>query len=293
LKKRIIRTLASALAMLLIVGGISWYLYHQNPSWYHLKLSDSQTHQSTVNDAIQKLGGTFSWAAGIRAQFVRQSRGESPSATSTSASTSAFAAGPNTITLTEDEINALLQNWNDPETGDLQQGLQDHFSNGCVALVDHQIILAAESKELGAVLSIVFEPTVNDSGQLDLQMQGIYIGRLRIPHAALAGKLGELRQTLAAGLAEDQPVAHISASMVANPEAAGAGWTRMLIDAIDGQPSEPVIFMPFDLRVTSQLLAVHVTNVQISEGSITLTLEPISVDQRKEIEARLKRKLPG
>jgi hypothetical protein len=97
---------------------------------------------------------------------------------------------------------------------------------------------------------------------------------------------------LADSLAEDQPDAHISSSMVANPDAAGAGWTRMLIDAIDGQPSEQVIFLPFDLRVMSQLLAVDVTDVQVSDGSITLSFRPISTDHRKEIEDQLKRKLP-
>jgi hypothetical protein len=282
-KKRILRGSASALAMLLIVGGISWYLYHQNPSWYHPQSASDEDHKTDANQAIQKLGGTFSWAAGIRAQFVRQSRGESKSTEPM--------AGPNSITLSEDEINAFLQDWNDPETWDLQQGLQQHFSNGRVAMVDRQIILAAESKELGAVLSIVFAPTINDAGKLDLQMQGIFIGRLRIPRAALKGKLGELRQMLADGLAEDQTDVHISTSMVANPQAASASWTRMLIDAIDGRPSEPIIFLPFDLRVTSQLLAVHVTDVQISDGSITLTFEPIGTDRRKEIEDQLKRSI--
>jgi uncharacterized protein YpmS len=274
-KKRILRSLLVSVALLLIVGGVSWYLYHQPPDWYKpISQLAPEDRKSAANDATQKLGDVVSWAAGIHARSVRLSqpgaRSEPP-------------PGPLTISLTQDEINSFLQAWREPEIADIKDSLSQYFTDGQVVLSNHQIILAGQSKDMGTVVSVGFRPQMDETGQLNIAMGSISLGRLPIPNSIVAAKLKELRQNLVDAVQEDQSRALMSPMMAADSAAAAADFIRLFVDAIDGKPSPALMFVPFDLQDWNQCLVVRITAVDVEDGLITLTLTPIPSDQRQTV----------
>lgn len=282
---RFLRSVLLGLGILLVaaisVAAVGAYMYGRQPTWYRRPHWTAAEQKAVANSADQKFADVFSWAAAIQAQRVRQLKG-------TPAQPDENPAATKTVTLTEDEVNSFVDNWHDPRHNGWKDKLSPYFSDGRIVLQKRRLILAGESKDLGAVVSISFQPKIDDQGRLDLELSDIDAGRLPLPQALVQGRLDRLEGLLSNHLVDYQQAARMDRTDAVNGSAVAAQMTKLLLNALNGRPSDAVLFVPFDLRDLKRELAVKLTGMTVEDGSMSLTLEPLSLQEQKALLSRIR-----
>jgi hypothetical protein len=278
--KRLFYLLAFILLALLATSALGTYLYRGTPSWYRARIATTGQTKDAANRADQKLLDLFSWAASAQAQQARALHGIT--------NTRDSAVGPKTITFNEDEINSFINSWETPDTSPLQQRIARYFTDGRIVFEDDAIILAGQSPELHTLASAEFDSRIDADGKLHLDLASLRAGRLPVPLSAVSGQLHRLQSLLHEQLILQQPTINIDPALTANRSALAAGWLRLLLSAMNNQPCDPVLLIPFDMSNLRRGMPAKLTAIKVVEGEITLTVEPISADERKSLIDRLK-----
>ncbi len=154
-RKRLYYYVIYLVTITIVLCVIGLYLYHGTPSWYRPPPASDQEIKDAANSADQKLLDLFSWAASAQAQQVRDSKGIS--------TPDEVPVGPKTVTLSDDEVNALFASWNGPESGDWDERMSRYFTGGRVFFTSGGIILAGQSPSLGALVSTSSPPRLTIS----------------------------------------------------------------------------------------------------------------------------------
>jgi hypothetical protein len=273
--RRILLLIAILLCAVVSAALVGIYLYRCTPGWYHPQTLSEEELKANANSADQKMADTISWAASVQAQAVRRHHG--------GAAATEAPIGSKTVTLSENELNAFFGSWQNPDKSQLQARLAKYFSDGRLVLVDHEIILAGQSKSLGTLVSIHLQPSIDEGGKLRLQWEGVSAGMLPVPQAVIGGQLQKMRDSLQEELTFWQRSADVDQTMTANATAVESGMSRLLLDAMNDKESSPLFFVPFDLQDLHHALAVRVSAIEVSDGSLTLTLEPLTADDRSDV----------
>jgi hypothetical protein len=278
--KRLLLVIAIGLALLIGVSLAGIYLYRGKPSWYRPLVVNPDAAKAAANRADQKLIDILSWAAAAQAQLLRQKNGvvdpnEPP-------------VGSKTVSFDEDEINSFARLWEEKGTSNWNQRLSKYFTDGRLVFDDGAIIIAGDSPDFGTLVSASFEPSVDASHLLNVPLSGIQAGLLPLPQSALGSKMRAIENILENRLSEYQPGARINANQSANAAAVSALYTRMLLNALNGVPTDPVLLIPYDLHDLHQALPVKITSIKAEQGKLTVTLEPIPQGSEKDLLSRLK-----
>jgi uncharacterized protein YpmS len=266
--RRILLLVAILLCGLIAAAGTGAYLYRTRPSWYHVSALSPTEQQDVQNQAQQKLAEVISWAASVQARQVRQTLG--------TASASDQPIAPLNVTVSEDELNSFFDAWDSPDKKHFQERLQRYFSNGQLDLWDGRIILAADSKDLGTLASVQLQPRVDEQGKLQLQWEGVSAGMLPVPQAIVGPQMQRLQDLLRGEMSTWQKSAAIDQTCVANMAAVQMAAGRLLLDSMNGQASQPMVFLPFDLSDPHHTVAVRVGGIDVGNRSMTMTLEPLT-----------------
>jgi hypothetical protein len=275
----IVLALAVGLVVVLAVVLAGTWMYHGTPSWYHARSLTPEQSRAAANRADQKFADLISWVASVQAQNVRRQLG-----TSEPADRADPPSPSKTITFSEDELNAFYQAWDNPDKSHMQAAVAPFFSQGRLVLMDDSIILAGKSPDFGTVASAQFDPMIDSDGKLWLRFAGIQAGRLPLPRSVVADKLDRLNTYLKGRLAFYQQTANVDPTLTANGSAVVAGMTRLLLDALNDGPSEPILFVPFDLSNLHRAMPVKLSGVKISRGQIALTVQPLSESDQPTVE---------
>jgi hypothetical protein len=278
--KRLLILIGVVLTAMIAVGLGGLYLYRAAPPWYGRGFLTVIQSKDAANRADQTLLDVFSWAASAQAQEIRRMHHkidphEPP-------------IGAKTVTFDEQEINSFVLSWQSSIQSTRHRDLSSYFSGGRLILQDDAVILAGQSAEFDTVVSADFAPSIDDQGKLLFPLEQVRAGRLPIPRFLISDRLQRLHALLAQQLRDCQRTANIDPTLTANSSAVAAGWVRLLLCALDNQPDEAVIFIPVDMNDLRRALPVKLTAVTVAQGSITLTLEPISMADRIDILTRLK-----
>jgi hypothetical protein len=284
-----LRRIRFYLTYLLLVTLISclvvFYLYRGTPSWYRPPPTDQQQIDDTANSANQKLQDLNTWAANVRAQQLRKSNGNS--------SSDGDSISSKTITLSDDEVNALFETWKSPDEsvaeggnadgGGANQQLARSFTDGRVFFTRDGIILAGQSPALGAIVSGQFAASIDDQAKLRLSIVALRIGRLPIPQSTAASYLQQLQILIQDRLADQLPYVNIDRNMNPNSYAVTASWTKLLLSALSARPTDSYLIIPPDPAHSNLGLPIRLTALELDDGQITLTLEPITTDDRQSL----------
>jgi uncharacterized protein YpmS len=282
--KRFLFLVAVILTLVIIAASVGTYMYRAKPSWYRQSTLSPAQKKETGNRAVQKFADVFSWAASVQAQQVRLRRGiashEAP-------------VGPKTFTVSEDELNSFVENWQSPNKSQFQKWIKQYFTDCRLILEDGALMAAGESKPettgLSTVISVEFDPAIDDKGKLKLELGTISAGRLPLPKSMFSGSMQQPHAWLAESVKANQPAATLDYAMVANQSAAAAEMSRLLLDSLDGNDSDSILFIPFDLGDLRQTLAVRISSIKIISGSMTMTLNPMGSGDQAPVLARIKR----
>jgi uncharacterized protein YpmS len=277
--KRLLYLVALSLVVLLGLSLSGVYLYRGTPGWYRPRVVSTQETRDAANRADQKILDLFSWAASAQAQERRHQLGKS--------SAGEVPIGPKTVSFDEEEINSFIATWKNAETSDIEQRISRYFTDGRIVFEEDSVILAGESPGFGTVVSAEFSPSIDETG-LHLDLSSLSAGRLPIPKSAVAGKMKRLEFLLEQQLLQKQPDVRIDESQTANGPAVAASWIEHLLAAMNEEPTDPTVIIPFDMTDLRRGLPVKVTGIKVVEGSISLTLETVSASEENKLANRLK-----
>jgi uncharacterized protein YpmS len=254
--------LAIGLAALL---GTSYYLIRRTPDWYKPLAMNSEEMQAAANRAFNKVTVIHNMANEAAAR-------ESAASHNAGAATRPDVQ-PITITFTQDELSAFILRWTDANS----EKTDRYIKGPQFVLRDSQIIFGGQIAELGQFGAIQLEPSLDEKGLLHLDIAEIRAGQLRVPQAFIESHLAKARTTLEQWLPAWQQNARIDVRG-ANSDAVKAAMTELLLNTLRDKPSQPVFFMP---TVDRKIVPVKLTDVSISNGSITLTVQPLTPADRK------------
>jgi len=283
--KRLICLIAVSVVVLLGLSLSGVYLYRGMPAWYRPRVASTQETRDAANRADQKILDLFSWAASAQAQQRRHQLGKSIPGEAP--------IGPKTVSFDEDEINSFMATWKNAETSDIEQRIARYFTDGRIVFEDDSVILAGESPEFGTLVSAEFSPSIDDQGNLRLDLSSLSAGRLPIPKSAVAGKMQRLQFLLEQQLWQKQRYVRIDESLTANGPAVAASWIQHLLAAMNEQPTDPTVIIPFDMTDLRRGLPVKVIAMKVVQGSISLTLEAVSAEEREPLLKTLKQQPIG
>ena len=282
--KRLLYLIAFVLLAIIAFALVGIYLYRGTPSWYRPRIATTQQIKDAANSADQKLLDLFSWAASAQARQIRRIHGIS--------NTDDAPVGPKTVTFTEDEVNSFIAAWKTPDKSQLDQRISRYFTDGRVVFDTDAVILAGHSPVFGVLASAQFDPAIDAQGNLNVTLDSILAGRLPIPQAALAGQLRRLQFLLQQQLDLQRPTVSIDPALTANASALAASWLRLLLSALNDQPADPILIIPFNMANLHHGLPVKLSAIHIAPGQITLTLTPLSSDDRPPLLQRLRQPWP-
>jgi hypothetical protein len=275
----ILLALAVGLALVVAAALAGVWMYHGTPGWYYTQSLTPEQSRAAANRADQKFADLISWVASVQAQNIRRRLGTSGPADRVDPPTPS-----KTITLSDDELNAFFQSWDNPDKSHMQAAVAPFFSEGRLIFTDDSIILAGKSADFGTLASAQFDPMIDSDGKLWLRFAGIQAGRLPLPRAVVSGKLDHFSTYLKARLSFYQQSADVDPTLTANGPAVAAGMTRLLLDGLNDGPSEPILFIPFDLGNLHRAMPVKLSEIKISRGQIALTVQPLSESDQPTVE---------
>ncbi|HEV8291217.1 MAG TPA: hypothetical protein VGP94_04820 [Tepidisphaeraceae bacterium] len=262
LLKRLLLVLAILLIGAVVTASVGYYMLKRRPSFYH-SYRWKGDERSVVNQrAVDKLTQTRNFAAEAAAK-ERQA--------AVKGTTRPGDAKPMTVTFSEEELNAFLLH-------NFKERLDDYVDDPGIFLGDGTIILAGQIKDSGYVVSFHFEPKIDEQGKLHLRLVKSYGGALPVPQSMVSSQFERVRAALKRHIPSWQESATLDARG-ANNSAVAASMGKLILNALDDKPADPILFMPDD---SGKSLPLRLVDIAVGK-ELTLTVQPLTPEQRAEL----------
>lgn len=263
--RRVIKIVGISASVLLVLSlltiAIASTLARRVPSWYAAGTIDEPTRQALQNDAQQSLTRLNNE---LGQAVVQAQRGNVPAAV--------------TIELTEEQVNALWQNWSG--LSDLPAEIKDRFKGIQIRFEADRIILAATTPgQVVLQASIEVAPLADGSPGVEWDM--LRAGSLPLP-------LGMIREQLAPAIARTErelPARDAKIEFVPLNEAGlrlVAGL--QLRDLLEGDHIALVVPSMSSYStggVTPEPVLVSVRSLSVQPGVLRATLTPLTPEQQR------------
>lgn len=267
--------LIAALIGLMIAAN---YMSGARPDWYRARAMDKQEIARLEEQARGKLLGLQNWAQDHNNWPHVESRPRVDTDPTTRPTKT------RTIELTQDELNAILAQWED----ELLAKYGDTISEPYIALQDGHIILAVTLKDANKVLSLHVEPKLDEEGKLLLSPDRLMAGMFPVPQSFWSGYMDKLVQKLSGGVEYAREQARLEADGTGNLAAITSGMNRLLLNSLKDVGSDPVLFLPPDLTKLEKGYPVKVVDVKVENETLALTFVTLSSEEQQQLLARLR-----
>ncbi|MDB5172077.1 MAG: hypothetical protein JWM97_2264 [Phycisphaerales bacterium] len=269
------------LAVVLVVVAVVLPLFVRSrmrsvPTWYPRSTADPVARAAAANQMDQKLIAMYRDAR----ESARESEIRSLHAAS-GAPPATAPSGPVKIELTEEEINAFLAKWE--QKFGWKERVSSFLTDPVVVLEDNEIILAGTVKQWDTLLSLHFDVGIEKDGKLSLKLARVMAGTLPLPRSYFNGYTQKLINAMSNKVSQLRSEADIDASGCANGPAVSLAMAELLEHSLQDEPSDPVLFLPETIGHNSRSLPVKVTGVAVVNKTLSLSLEPMTVEQREAL----------
>lgn len=282
--KRILLLVATVMVVLLGGAMIVFFMARRAPEYYR----PTQLTAAQRADAAKSAEDKF---IRIQNEAARTSAAESARrhrATTSSTQPIVFNGEPITISFTEAELNAFFEKWSNFQNW--KSAYEPYLEDPAVVLRDDRVIIAGKLKDLDLVVSLHFEPSIDEQGQLKLELARIMGGVLPLPEAMISKYQTRLTSGIARKLPAWQQSADIDANGAANANAIAASAAKLLVRMLRHEPAEPVLFLPvFGQRGS---VPVRIQAVEITDGEMSMTIQPMSREEQVELLKRIRTSEP-
>jgi uncharacterized protein YpmS len=269
------------LLLVLLLGGMGlavlYYLSARHPTGYFPRLLTAAEREAAAKRLeLDKLPQLLNLANQAQANAASAHRAEVRGEAAPAASTRPIA--PVTVTFTQDEINASL--WKQVER--YKSTYERYLNEPYVSLEEGTIVLMGHVPEYGRVASASFEPRLDDKGMLRCDLTSLKLGSLPLPEGLLSKQRSKVENALRSRLPEWQNRADIGPTGVINADGRAAALSQLVLRILSHQPSPAVVFLPKDIQKMSEKgsVPVKLTNVGVEKGALTVTIEPMTADER-------------
>ena len=289
--RRLAKVLACVLVLLVIAAVAFEYMRRQRPQWYAevSAAMDPQKQADAARRAQNKMSETVNWAASRQAAEARR-RHEGTDGAGASAAPGRPATAPAatrpaalTVTFTQEELNALFAKW----SGEFEweQTYGRYLANPAVVIHEGRLILAGTMKDVDTVVSLHFNPTVTPQGRLDVELERVMAGRAWMPQALFDKYRQQLVTRVTAALPAHRKAAEARADGSVNEATVSATMGQLLLDVLNRQPAEPVLFVQGN---RGRSVPVKVNDVAVANDAITLTVEMMTAIEREAFVSRVR-----
>jgi len=277
--------LACLVVMLVVLSAASVYMLRKEPEWFQRPVMTEQVRSEAVARAQTQLSRITDLASSLRAYEARRQKAIREGTTLPADEL----PKPLTVLLTEDELNAVFQTYAHQRGWDRE--FDQLVADPVIVLQKDRVILAGKISELNIAASVYFGVGIDDKGQLRADMMRVLGGKLPLPDVVLEKYRGKVVQQLMNRLPIMQRQAKIDVRGVPNDSTVQASLTKLMLQSIKHEAAEPVFFLP--VLTAKGTVPVKLTDMQISDGQLQMTLGPMSEVERDEMLARLKSPYPA
>lgn len=276
---RFVKRLFRILVLVLILGGIGlavlYHLSRRTPGGYTPRLLTEAQRVAAEKRANAQVIQLINLANQSHAQGSSsaraQSRGDAPPPAASEH------IDPVTVSFTQDEINASL--W--PRLEQYKATYERYVVNPYVVLEDNAIVLMGTVPEFDRVASAYFEPKLDEKGLLHCDLTSLKLGSLPLPEGLVSKQRAKVENALRARIPEWQSKAKIEPSGITNADARAAALGKLVLQMLNRQPGPAVVFLPKDIdKPNKGSVPVRLTKVSVEKGTLTLTVEPMTSDER-------------
>lgn len=275
--------IGAAVLVVALIGVAAAAYYMAGARAFRGKIFSPKETARLQQQAGDKLLGLQNWVqaqSNMAAQATRP-RVDTDPATAPAAS--------QTVTLTEDELNAALAYWEE----ELLRKYGEHIAEPTFALRDGRIILAVTAKAIGRQVSLYVEPKLDDQGLFVLSIDSLTVGRFPIPAGLWSGYTDKVGVQLAGNLEASRAQARLEADGTGNKFANQSAMDRLVLNSLKGKGSDAVLFLPSDLtHLEAKGFPVKVADVRVTDAGLTLTVVPLAAAEQQHLVDRL-RAAPG
>lgn len=278
-KHRIIKLIMLGIAMVLsLIALTGFILLKSQPRFYH-RAHLTPEQRDAAADRAEDTVKRINQLAGASRSAEMQSKAASPP----------LQHAASTFTFTEDELNSLIYRWGDFHGW--SAAWSKYLTDPMICLQSDRVIFAAQVqwKQINAVVSLHFIPTIDEQGRLDIQLIAVRGGSLPLPRDAVVDPVRKrVLGAIERGLPQWQAQARIDPSGIANDNAVGVIYGRLLASISHQQPADPVVFLPISVNNQWKHIAAKLTGLKLEEGKISFTVVPMDAQQRAELAQQLK-----
>jgi len=261
--KRILLALAILLTLGIVLSATGIYLYRHPPAWYAPKSMSDEQRLANARSAEDKMVRTYNWAS-------QQSKATAP-----------VQVGATTVTFSADEINAFFEKWE--VLGDPRW--QRFVADPMVVIQENRLVLAGLFRPMNTIVSLHFEPGLDEKGQLHLGLKKILGGRLPLPTSFFLRERSLVTNGVGPELARWKREARLDGRGTANDAMIAAAMTELFLTVFEDRAAEPVVFLPVN---EGRAMPAKLVNLQIRDASVTLTVQPMNLAERKKYLTKVK-----
>ncbi len=278
--KRILMIVAVVLFGAIVFSSVGVMLYKATPAWYGEPVPPDRVDQA-AQQAEVVLTETTNWAAMLNGDAVRASVAEQSGYPAPATRVSdAFE-----IHFTQDELNALLEKWS--TLYGWRSRYSQWISDPRIILRNGRLILAANVKDFGAILSFHFAARLDEHQQLHFDLVRVMGGKLPLPNAVWEGH----KRRIVVGLLRWMPVwqrsARLDAQGAANAPAMFHTLGRLVLHVANYEPADAILFLP--LVDGDKSIPVQVTNLQLQDKALTLVVRRLTPQETESLRQSLQR----
>jgi hypothetical protein len=289
-----IKLLIAALVLLVLLAAGLWtasyVMLRRTPDWYQPDTSSEAQRNKAANEFLVILSALRNWssqrhAAVVRANIAVNSTNTDPATQQARAMLGSKPDEAFQISFTDDQLNAFFNSWQN--THDRRAWFEQYVEDPRLVLRENQLILVGKVKDQGVVVSLIFEPRLDEHGRINLNLNNVLAGVLPVPDAMWAGKRSAIEASLERKLPIYQAGAEISSDGTANGDAGSAAMNQLVTATLQYKSANSVIFVPLDEKL-SQSLPVKITSLAIHDHTLMMTAEQMSEQERAEFLKELK-----
>jgi hypothetical protein len=276
---RFVKRLFRILVLVLILGGIGVGVLHhlstRTPDRYLPNaLTEQQRAEASWRMEHQKLPSLMNLVEKSQKNDSAAQRAKSKGLPVPPDATQPVA--PITLSFTQDEINSFLWKWSQQ----YKSTYEHYLTNPYVSVEDGSIVLMATVPEFDRVVSAFFEPKLDEQGMLHSDLASVKLGSLPLPQSLFSSKREKVESALKTRLPNWQNHAKIDSTGLANSDAQAAWLGQLVLQLLNHEPSPAVVFVHTE---KSSTVPVRLTNVTVEKGALTITVQPMSAEERAKL----------
>ncbi len=278
--KRLLMLVACLMAMLIVFSAGSYYMLKRDPEWAMRPPMTVQMQDEAIARAQTQFSRVEDLATSLRAYEARRQKAIRDGTTLPSEEL----PKPVTVQLSEDELNAVFQKF--AEARGWNQDIKAYMTDPKIILQKDNLILGGRLAEVHVVASAYFKATIDEDGQFKLDLVRVLGGKLPLPDVMFDKYRQKVVGAMQRRLPSLQSAARIDNKGIPNDSTVQASLTKLLLQSIQHQPSDPVFFLP--LLTAKGTVPVRLTEVQVTDEHIQMTIAPMSEPERAAMLSKLK-----